>query len=172
MAAELTCARIGCTETESVTYYKPLCRPHWREFDRYELFECERCGRFDEVIGAVTDESICFDCARGDTVAVHHHGPVEYRVRYLYILKLDGGRFYVGQTNDLELRLQEHRDGTHWETAKGNPILVWFERWHGDQKGLNEEEYELQSLARDNTRSIRRMVAEWQRPLRLVNLDA
>ena len=125
------------------------------------------------MIGALTpDEDLCFDCAQNKDVAVHPHAPVEYRTRFLYILKLDGGRYYAGQTNDLELRLQEHRDGGTKDTAGRNPRLVWFERWVGDQKGLNEEEGQLQNLTRDNPRAIRRMVAEWQRPLRLVDLEA
>ena len=30
----------------------------------------------------------------------------------IYILKLQGGKYYVGKTNDLERRKQEHINGT------------------------------------------------------------
>ena len=133
MTTPLLCARIDCDR--SVSYDKPLCYPHWRDFDRFHIFECERCHRFDEIIGELTpDEDLCFDCTRKKDVSVHVHAPVDYQTRYLYILKLDGGQFYVGQTNDLELRLAEHRDGLTKSTAnRGRPRLAWFERWVGNR---------------------------------------
>ena len=119
------------------------------------------------------DVPYCFDCAQDIDVPVHIHAPIEYQTRYLYILKLDGGQFYVGQTNDLELRLAEHRDGLTKSTAnRGKPRLVWFERWVGNREELDDEEQILTRLAKEEPRAIRRMVAEWQRPLKLLELDA
>ncbi len=37
------CARDGCSVTKSITFDKPLCYPHWKEFDALGVFECERC---------------------------------------------------------------------------------------------------------------------------------
>ena len=139
-----------------------------------------KCHRFDWYVG---DPSInppkeakglelCDDCFRGQEVPVHAHRPVEYQTRYLYILKLDGGEFYAGQTNDLEIRLKEHQDGLTKTTAGKHPKLVWFEKWYGDRDELNAEEDHLMMLAKQNPRAIRRKIAEWQRPIRLVDLDA
>ncbi|MYC06182.1 MAG: hypothetical protein F4X57_03240 [Chloroflexi bacterium] len=41
-------------------------------------------------------------------------------------MKMDGGRFYVGQTQDLRERISEHRVGNTKSTAGKNPKLVWF----------------------------------------------
>ena len=109
MTGPLQCAFTGCAK--SVTYDYPLCYTHWKVFDRFQILECTKCHRFDEMVGEFSDEEWCSDCAQGKEVPVHSHAPVEHQTRYLYILKLDGGNYYVGQTNDLELRLGEHRDG-------------------------------------------------------------
>ena len=177
MADPLLCAHgnsnSGCTKPAS--HEKPLCYAHWQEFDRHEIAECARCHRFDDWVGAL-DLDICYECfdreRRGFPLApVHVHAPIGRRFRYLYILKLDGGTYYVGQTNDLELRLGEHRDGQTRSTAGKGPRLVWFQEWVGEARELNAEEARLTKLALDNPRAIRRMVAEWQWPLKLVTLE-
>ena len=81
-------------------------------------------------------EFLCFECAKGNTLPVYHHGPVEHQLRYLYILKISGGKYYIGQTNDIELRLQEHRDGLTRSTVGKNPQLVYFEEWRGRKEAL------------------------------------
>ena len=87
-------------------------------------------------------------------------------------MELNGGDFYVGQTNSLELRLEEHRDGLTKSTAGKNPRLVWFEEWEGDREGLNDEEDLMTNLAKTNARALRRMINEWQRSLKLVDFEA
>ena len=99
MSSEMACAKIGCDKP--VTYDRLLCYTHWQQYDRYEIFECERCHRLDEVLVGPEDE-LCFDCMRLGEVPVHVHAQLTYQEHYLYILKLDGGDFYVGRTNDLE----------------------------------------------------------------------
>ena len=55
--------------------------------------------------------------AKGDATADHF---------FVYILRLDGGKFYAGQTRELRERLSEHRDGQTQSTAGKNPKLVWY----------------------------------------------
>ena len=172
MATPRQCARIGCTETRNVNYDKPLCYPHWKEFDSRRLFECERCHRFDELVGEFSEEPLCWNCVRGEEVPEFPHGPVELREYWLYILKLDGGQFYVGQCNDLEIRMKEHRDGTTASTRGKNLKLVWFRRWPLGRGELLEEEREMQRWVRDYPRQARRMIADWQRLIRLVDVDS
>ena len=171
------CARDGCAITERVSYEKPLCWGHWKEFDAFRLFECESCHWFDELVGEFSEDDLCRDCAvsqqrRTAAPPIYAHGPVERRVRHLYILKLDDGHWYVGQTSALELRVKEHQDGTTVSTRGKNPRLVWFRTWIGQFDELMEEESELTRVANENPRVIRRMVEEWQRPHRLVHWDA
>lgn len=162
------CARIGCLERVN----------HWREFDRFELVECVQCHRFDVTVGEFVDDpddldepERCVDCVDGKHVRVHKHAPVKHQLRYLYILKLDSGKFYVGQTNDMEMRMKEHKEGLTKSTKGKNPQLCYFEDWFGDRKGLNECEDNMTKLAARNPRAIRRMVNHWQRPYRLLNFD-
>ena len=120
---------------------------------------------------------MCFECMERERrgyppTPAYTHGLVERRIRYLYVLKLDGGQYYAGQTNHLAIRLKEHNDGTTRSTKGKHPRLVYFKQWVGRTKELNESEDILNRLARENLRAIRRMVEEWQQPLRLVDLDA
>ena len=155
---------------------KPLCYKHWREFDRFEISECEKCHWFDEAFGEWSDDDICYQCfdreRRGyPPTPVYDHGQVERQTHYLYILKLDGGQYYVGQTNDLESRLAEHKDGATRSTKGKHAKLVWYEKSHGNRDEINADEAELTRLANKSPRAIRRMVAEFQRPLKLLDLD-
>ena len=99
------------------------------------------------------------------------HGPVEYFDYWLYILKLDGGQLYVGQCSDLEMRIKEHKDGTTVSTRGKNPKLVWFRKWPLGWQELLEEEGEMQRWLKDSPRQARRMIADWQRLIGLVELD-
>jgi predicted GIY-YIG superfamily endonuclease len=49
-------------------------------------------------------------------------------VFYVYVLRNDNGRFYVGQTEDLERRLGEHDAGLTFSTRNKGPWrLVHYE---------------------------------------------
>ena len=179
-AIGIRCATDYCKVTRGVTYEKPLCYRHWKDFDRYLISECDTCHWFGEDVGGSSDEDLCYECydreRRGYPPSpVYAHGPVQRRIRYLYILKLngelDGPSFYVGQTNSPDMRLQEHLDGVVLSTKGKNPKLVWFEEWIGNRRGLNQAEDALTRLANLNSRAIRVKVAAWQRPLRLVDLQ-
>ena len=138
MTTELLCAKIHCMVP--VTYTRPLCYPHWKDFDRFYIHECEKCHRFDELVGEYAgddDPSLCMDCYFDKEFVVHAHGPVEHQTRYLYVLKLNDGKFYVGQTDDLEMRLREHQGNMTPSTKGKSPRLVWFERWFGNLKELD-----------------------------------
>ena len=104
----------------------------------------------------------------------HIHEPMELRVRYVYILKRDDGTFYVGQTIDLHLRYQEHRDGTHASTKGTNPQLVYYEKFYGQRDAASEREdhLTLQALNGLGRRRIREMIERFRTDLRLVNFDA
>lgn len=172
MSTNIPCARIDCKKT--IAFERPLCYKHWKEFDRFEISEYERCHWFDELVGVSSEDDLCYECIDRERRGypprqVHNHAPVERQVRYLYILKLDGGQYYVGQTNELGLRLKEHQDGLTASTKGRHPRLVWFEKWIGNRDELNDEESELTRLCKQNPRAIRRMVTEWQKLFRLVD---
>ena len=171
------CARDSCGITEGISHEKPLCWGHWKDFDAHYIEECVRCHWFDEIEGSFSGLDLCGECEsrerqKAPPAPIYAHGPVERRVRYLYILKMEGGKWYVGQTNSLDLRFKEHLDGGTPSTRGKHPKLVWFEKWVGEYQELIEGEEKLTRLALENPRAIRRIVEEWQRPHRLVDWDA
>lgn len=74
------------------------------------------------------------------------HATIERPRRYVYILKLSDGTFYVGQTNDLAIRMREHKDGQQVQTRGRDPKLVYYESFEGMRKDVNERENELTHL--------------------------
>lgn len=80
---------------------------------------------------------------------------------FTYILKLEGGLFYVGQTRELRERLTEHRDGLVKTTSGKNPRLVWFTTVSSREQSLALES-ELYRLNKRNPRDIRKMVRSFQ----------
>lgn len=45
---------------------------------------------------------------------------------YMYILECSDGSYYVGSTNDIELRLQQHQNGEGSNHTKKDYLLNWF----------------------------------------------
>lgn len=90
---------------------------------------------------------------------------------YTYILKLDDGSFYAGQTRDLQPRLMEHRDGTTKATAGREPRLVWFAQMRTRQEAATLEA-ELKELIDRNPREIRKMIVDFRNILRNVDTES
>jgi len=76
-------------------------------------------------------------------------------------VKLDGGKFYAGQTRELRERLSEHRDGETMATAGKNPKLVWYSMLPTREQ-VAAREVELKKLINSNPREIRRMVISFR----------
>jgi len=68
---------------------------------------------------------------------------------YCYVLRCSDGSFYVGITNDLEDRLQEHSRGKDSVyTAKRRPVkLVWSEA-HPTKEAARRREIEIKGWSR------------------------
>lgn len=96
------------------------------------------------------------------------------RVRYVYVLKLSDGTFYVGQTNNLEARLAEHRDGRQQQTQGKEPKLVYFSQFEGARGEVIKLENELTRLNQTEAgqRRLREIIEEFRNPLRSLDLDA
>ena len=90
---------------------------------------------------------------------------------FIYILKLDGGKFYAGHTRELRERLSEHRDGKTRSTAGKNPRLVWFDTVDTREEAA-EVEATLKELIDRNEREVRRMVTEFLDLIREVDTEA
>ena len=80
---------------------------------------------------------------------------------YVYILKLDNGAFYVGQTRELRERMLEHKDGKTSSTAGRNPKLQYFEVLPSRESAMIRE-VEIRTAAKGNNREILRMVTRFR----------
>ena len=69
---------------------------------------------------------------------------------FVYVLENEAGKFYIGQTDDLDRRLQEHNDPMRSKskfTAKHGTTwrLVWSER-HPDRASAMRREKQIKSM--------------------------
>ena len=101
------------------------------------------------------------------------HYDIKRPIRYLYVLKLSDGEFYIGQTNDLSIRLQEHRDGQQSQTKGKDPKMVYYASFKGMRQDVDEQEMELTTLdsSGKGRRKLRQLVEQFRAPLRLLDLD-
>jgi len=65
------------------------------------------------------------------------------RFHYLYILlSTKDNKFYIGSTNDLKRRLQEHQQGKNISTAKRLPVeLIFYEAYPTKTDAERRERY-------------------------------
>ncbi len=71
-------------------------------------------------------------------------------IYYVYIVECSDGSYYIGQTNNLKLRLQEHntdtpKDGAKYTRAKRPVTLQHFETFQTRSEAMKRE-YELKQL--------------------------
>ena len=159
-----------------------LCFDHYSEMTDGLVDECPGCKRAKYV-----EYDCCLDCFhdkpkrrvqtkptvsrgvnKGPSNANHNRYKPEYSPAwdkgdqyatefFVYILKLDGGKFYAGQTRELRERMDEHRDGRTKSTAGQNPKLVWFTTLP-TRDAAAKMEVDLKRHVDTNPREIRRMV--------------
>jgi len=68
-------------------------------------------------------------------------------MHYVYLLKDDRSKYYVGSTKNLKRRLDEHIDGEILSTKNCSNIeLIWYSAFNAKQKALNFEKYLKSSL--------------------------
>jgi len=166
-----TCAYWECDRAIQPGHF--LCREHYEDWQDYLIDECPVCGRFKDAM-----YELCLDCYNGRPVArwqpassipqreksqsLEHsntwnkHDEAATRF-FVYVLSLDGGKFYVGQTRELRERLSEHKDGKTPSTAGANPKLKYFETLP-TREAAEYREAELKKIAESNPREIRRMI--------------
>ena len=172
------CRFWDCEEKIKTEHY--LCRSHFRSNTRRTIDECQGCGRYKWA-----RYKACPDCSADgrstrskvpSRTNTRTPPPNQYQrehsrawaagdanasVFYVYILKLDDGCFYAGQTRELRERLSEHRDGRTKSTAGRNPKLIWFAEVPTRKRAV-EREVELKRAIDHDPRSIRRLTLEFR----------
>lgn len=159
-----TCAYQDC-EQRIAPWFK-LCGTHNKAKENGEIDECPRCAQFKDA-----SYPLCRDChaanrnqtsgRRGKYEPEHNPmweaADVEGDVFFVYILKLDGGKFYAGHTREIRERMSEHRDGKTKSTAGKNPRLVWFDCVDTREQAAAGEAH-MKELIDKNEREVRRIV--------------
>ena len=84
---------------------------------------------------------------------------------YVYILKLDGGKFYAGQSRELRERIDEHKDGKVKSTTGRNPKLNYFEVLP-TREAAELREAELKEIIDSNPREIHRLIVSFRADVR------
>ena len=156
-----------------------LCQQHFLAARQGTITKCSRCSNFKPA-----RYPLCGSCFVGNSnpAGTQQTGPAvketngKYALEdapnwksgdatatefYVYILRLRGGQFYIGQTRELLERLSEHLDGKEQSTKGRNPRLVWFTELPS-RKSATELEAELKEIRDRNEREIRRMIVRFK----------
>lgn len=187
------CAFCECNEVVDPEY--DLCKRHNRTRKAGSIERCPGCSNFKrkryKVCSFCNDAKtqVHLDKSQTANKTIRHYNSKREQARYrresspawaagdadarsfhVYILKLDGGEFYAGQTRELRERLSEHRDGRTQSTAGRNPKLVWFTEV-SSRREATELEVELKKAIDGNPRIIRRMVTGFHDMVRELNFN-
>ena len=160
-----------------------LCEEHYDDWDEYLIDKCPICGQYKDL-----EYETCLNCRVGRTprkkpslkvIKPNQDKGIEYspawskgdkkaNLFFVYILKLSGGTFYVGQTRDLRERVSEHKDDRVQTTAGRNPKLACFEEKQSRYDATTRER-ELKKVNASNPRQIRKMILEFKDRIREVD---
>lgn len=157
-----------------------LCSEHYEDWEDYIIDKCPECGRYKDVEFDTCKD--CYDKLKKEytvkkpsaRIRIEHSKAWEKADEgvekfFVYILKDEMSRFYVGHTRDLRVRLGEHRDGKTKSTAGKNQKLQYFEEV-GSRKSAELREVELKELVNNNERQIRKMIQNFQDRVREVQI--
>ena len=147
-----------------------FCYDHYQDLQEGLIDECPGCGRAKD-----KQYEVCLECYKKPPASKSakagryrpEHSPAWAKGDaaadrfFVYILKLDGGDFYPGQTRELRERLSEHRDGRVQSTRNKNPKLVWYSTLPS-REAATAMEVELKKLVDSNPREIRRMLISFR----------
>ena len=151
-----------------------LCLDHYSRFKEDSINECPSCGRYKDAL-----YETCLECNAKLSPRTTRESRAPYRIHrdvdpaweagdaeatsfFAYVLKLDDGQFYVGQTRDLRARLMEHRDGTGAGATKGkHPKLQWFSVMSTRPEAI-EMEKKMKALLKRNPREVRKLIIQFR----------
>ena len=152
-----------------------LCPEHYEGWQDYEIDKCPKCGRYKD-----EEYDMCLDCRRKTSTArnsrIQKTPNSNYRVEhsdkwrnqnkgdskfFVYILKFTDGKYYVGHTDNLRVRLAEHRDGKTRSTANKKFDMQYYEIFN-NRKDAELKEVELKILKDNNERKLRQIILDFQ----------
>lgn len=149
---------------EEINPQYKLCYKHYKESQNVANLpqrnpnECPGCGNKKS-----PNYDLCISCTnlkeKGLTRGQIREAIAEHF--YVYILKLNDGSFYAGQTRELRERLTEHKDGQVKTTCNRTPKLVWFDILRTRESAEKMEE-RIKGIIKRDPREIRRMVVAFK----------
>lgn len=169
-----------------IRYGHFLCYEHHADWEEYLINKCPGCGRYKDV-----EYDLCLDCYNKRKIVDRNRfgrsEPINksYRLEhskawekkdkeaerfFVYILKDEKGKFYVGQTRDLRARMSEHRDGKTRSIAGRGMKLQYFEECK-NRPEVELREVELKKLIDHDERQVRKMIIEFQDRIREVKFE-
>ncbi len=85
---------------------------------------------------------------------------------YLYMLRCQDASLYVGHTDDLEKRVEEHQDGTYGGyTSSRRPVqLVWCDEFQSRDEAI-QRELQIKGWSRKKKEAL--IDGDWDRVSRL-----
>jgi predicted GIY-YIG superfamily endonuclease len=89
---------------------------------------------------------------------------------YVYVLKLEKGELYVGDTRELKERLIELKKGMPRSTTEEHPKLRYFEILPSSD-AAKIREYELKHILKYNRPGLIRLITEFQSLISQVDFD-
>ena len=84
-----------------------------------------------------------------------HLNPANMTIWFTYILECADGSYYVGITNDLDLRLAEHNSGqgARW-TAQRRPVRLCYAEGHRDKSAARKREIVIKKWLREKRETL------------------
>jgi len=164
-----------------------LCYDHYADWEEDLIDECPNCSKFKnarydlcrpcEVRASSRQQGIANRPRQGTAARRYqkeHSEAWEARDKgtsefFVYLLKLDGGKYYVGHTRNLRARLSEHRDNLVKSTASQNPRLQWFASLPSRDSAASTE-VELKKLNDSNPRMVRELVIGFHDLIREIDM--
>lgn len=149
-----------------------LCSIHYAMYETGTIDRCPECMKYKEIRYEVCGK--CHPSAASASTSSRANIPSRDDRKFptdsdadeffVYVLTLDGGEYYVGQTREIHERLHEHRNDMSQSTKGRNPKLAWFTTVP-TRKDAADLEQKLQQLNTNasSRRQITRMVVQFKR---------
>ena len=176
MATRNHCEFWDCTTPVRRDYF--LCFGHYEAYRDGLVDKCPDCQRYKDA-----QYGLCLDCKsdrspasttsskryRREHSAAWEAGDAEATAFYVYVLKLNDGSLYAGQTREIRARLMEHQDRLTKSTAGRDPKLAWFTTVDTRDEAERLERV-VKKMCDQNPREIRRWILEFQDIVKMVDL--
>jgi len=142
-----------------------LCNEHYSDEKEGIIDKCKECGNYK-----LKEYKVCVVCKFKKGSSHKKEKQVTLDKHFVYMLKLNNGKYYIGESSDIRSRLVEHRDGETISTQGLEPKLKYFEVLDSKEGGKKREK-ELKDLYKKNPRIIRRMCIEFEDLINVYDLD-